>query len=374
MNTAPHALVVGAGPAGLAAAGSLRARGQSFELLEKSRSLAAPWHGHYDSLRLHTDKRHSALPGLPFPANYPRYVSKGQFLSYLRDYADRFDIRPRWGKEVVSARWEGGFWELRTAYDDVYRARNLVVATGHTARPNVPYIPGLEDSPITVVHSSGYRNADPYKGKRVLVVGFGNSAGEIARDLYEGGATPVIAVRGPVNVVPREFFGVPLLSVVVPFSLVPTAVVDAMSAPLIFAARGTLKGTGLEKSPYGPFTQAQKYGRVPLIDTGIIPLMRQKRVPKMAGVTRVDGHLVVFDDGSSERFDAMVLATGFKPTAQRMFTPDLFDEVGTPRAFGGTPASEGLYFCGFRVVPTGMLREISLEARKIGARIATDAL
>jgi indole-3-pyruvate monooxygenase len=374
MDNRLHALVVGAGPAGLAVAGSLRARGLAFELLEKSRSLAASWQGHYDSLRLHTDKRHSALPGLPYPAEYPRYVTKRQFLDYLQDYADRFDIRPRWGEEAVSARWEGGFWELRTA-SDAYRARNLVVATGHTARPNMPDIPGLDDSPITVVHSSGYRNAVPYRGKRVLVVGFGNSAGEIARDLYEGGASPALAVRGPVNVVPREFFGVPLLSVTVPFSLAPAAVVDAMSAPLIFAARGTLKGTGLEKPPYGPFTQAQKYGRVPLIDTGIIPLMRQKRVPKMPGVARVDGHLVVFDDGSSERFDVMVLATGFRPSAQAMFPPELglFDEPGVPRAFGGKPASQGLYFCGFHVVPTGMLREISSEARKIGARIAADA-
>jgi indole-3-pyruvate monooxygenase len=374
MDTRLHALVVGAGPAGLAVAGSLRARGPAFELLEKSRLLAASWHGHYDSLRLHTDKRHSALPGLPYPADYPRYVTKGQFLDYLQDYADRFDIRPRWGEKAVSARWEGGFWELQTA-SDAYRARNLVVATGHTARPNVPDIPGLDDSPLTVVHSSGYRNAVPYRGKRVLVVGFGNSAGEIARDLYKGGASPALAVRGPVNVVPREFFGVPLLSVTVPFSLAPAAVVDAMSAPLIFAARGTLKGTGLEKPPYGPFTQAQKYGRVPLIDTGIIPLRRQKRVPKMPGVARVDGHLVVFDDGSSERFDVMVLATGFRPSAQAMFPPELglFDELGVPRAFGGTPASQGLYFCGFHVVPTGMLREIFLEARKIGARIAADA-
>ena len=161
----------------------------------------------------------------------------------------------------MSARWEGGFWELRTA-SDAYRTRNPVVATGHTARPNVPDIQ-LDDSPITVVHNSGYRNAVPYRGKRVLVVGFGNSAGEIARDLYEGGASPVLAVRDPVNVVPREFFGVPLLSVTVPFSLAPAAVVDAISAPLIFAARGTLKGTGLEKPPYRPFTQARKYGRVP---------------------------------------------------------------------------------------------------------------
>jgi indole-3-pyruvate monooxygenase len=160
MDTALHALVVGAGPAGLAVAGSLRARGLSFELLEKSRSLAASWQGHYDSLRLHTDKRHSALPGLPYPANYPRYITRDQFLDYLKDYADRFGIRPRWGEEAVSARWEEGLWELRTT-SDTYRARNLVVATGRAAQPDVPGIPGLDDSPITVVHSSGYRNPVP---------------------------------------------------------------------------------------------------------------------------------------------------------------------------------------------------------------------
>ena len=80
MGTALRTLVVGAGPSGLAVVGSLRARGLSFELLEKSRSLAASWHGHYDSFRLHTDKRHSALPGLPYPAGYPRYITKSQFL------------------------------------------------------------------------------------------------------------------------------------------------------------------------------------------------------------------------------------------------------------------------------------------------------
>src|SRR5215212_1007262 len=374
MNERLHTLIVGAGPAGLAVAGSLRARGLTFELLERSRTLAEPWHNHYASLRLHTDKRHSALPGLPYSADYPRYITRDQFMEYLEVYAAHFGINPRWGEEAVSAERTGDLWELKTT-SGMYRVHNLVIATGFTARPKLPDLPGLERSPIPVVHSSDYHTALPYRGKRVLVVGFGNSAGEIAKDLYEGGASTTLAVRGPVNVVPREFFGVPLLSVAVPFSLAPAAVVDAMSAPLIFAARGTLKGTGLEKPAYGPFTQAQKYGRVALIDTGIIPLMRQKRVPKMSGVARVDGHLVVFDDGSSERFDAMVLATGFRPNAQAMFPPDLglFDEMGVPRAFGGTPASEGLYYCGFHVVPTGMLREISLEARKIAARIAADA-
>ena len=208
----------------------------------------------------------------------------------------------------------------------------------------------------------------------MLVVGFGNSAGESAKDLYEGGAFPTLSARGPVNVVPKEFFGlVPLLSVAVPFSRAPAALADAASAPLISLLYRDLESMGLRKASYGPFVQVQKDGRIPLIDTGIISLMRKKHVPVMHGVARVNEDLVVFDDGSNARFEALVLATGYRPTAQEMFPkePVLFDESGLPRAFGGTPASQGLYFCGFHVVSTGMLREISLEAEEIGDRIGT---
>ena len=373
MNGRLHTLIVGAGPAGLAVAGSLRARGLTFELLEKSRTLAEPWHNHYDSLYLHTDKRHSALPGLPYPADYPRYITRVQFIEYLEVYAERFGINPRWEEEAVSAERAGDLWELKTT-SDMYLAHNLVIATGFTARPKLPDLPGLDTSPIPVVHSSDYHTALPYRGKRVLVVGFGNSAAEIAKDLYEGGAFPTLSVRSPVNIVPRELFGlVPLLSVSVLFSRVPAALADAASAPLISLQYRNLESMGLRKAPYGPFVQVRKDGRIPLIDTGIISLMRKKRVPVMPGVARVDEDLVVFDDGSNARFDALVLATGYRPAAQEMFPQetDLFDESGLPRAFGGTSASQGLYFCGFHVVASGMLREISLEAEEIGDRIGT---
>jgi hypothetical protein len=128
-----------------------------------------------------------------------------------------------------------------------------------------------------------------------------------------------------------------------------------------------LESMGLRKAPYGLFVQVQEDGRIPLIDTGIISLMRKKHVPVMPGTARVGEDLVVFDDGSDARFDALVLSTGYKPDAQEMFPqePDLLDESGLPRAFGGKPASRGLYFCGFHVVASGMLREISLEDEEI---------
>ena len=180
--------MVGAGPAGLAVAGCLRARGSSLELLERSHRLAEAWHERYESLWLHTDKRHSELPGLAYPKRYPRYVPKGQFLAYLETFVQRFDLHPRWGEEAVSARRVGELWELRTA-SSVYRARNLVVATGHASRPNWPGWPGFDSFHGPVVHSSRYRNPLPYVGKRVLVVGFGNSGGRSPRISTRAGPT-----------------------------------------------------------------------------------------------------------------------------------------------------------------------------------------
>jgi cation diffusion facilitator CzcD-associated flavoprotein CzcO len=158
----------------------------------------------YESLWLHTDKRHSELPGVAYPKCYPRYVPKGQFLAYLETFAQRFDLHPWWGEEAVSARRVGELWELRTA-SSVYRARNLVVATGHASRPNWPGWPGFDSFHGPVVHSSRYRNPFPYVGKRVLVVGFGNSGGNRQGSL-RGRGHPTISVRGPVNLVPREFW------------------------------------------------------------------------------------------------------------------------------------------------------------------------
>ncbi|HEY6582754.1 MAG TPA: NAD(P)/FAD-dependent oxidoreductase [Rubrobacter sp.] len=188
MDAVLDTVVVGAGPAGLAVAGCLRARGSSFELLERSHRLAEAWHERYESLWLHTDKRHSELPGLAYPKRYPRYVPKGQFLAYLETFVQRFDLHPRWGEEAVSARRVGELWELRTA-SSVYRARNLVVATGHASRPNWPGWPGFDSFHGPVVHSSRYRNPLPYVGKRVLVVGFGNSGGRSPRISTRAGPT-----------------------------------------------------------------------------------------------------------------------------------------------------------------------------------------
>src|SRR6185437_16650141 len=141
----------------------------------------------------------------------PRYPSRDQMIGYLIEYARRFGIAPRLGEEVLSLQARAGEWlaETRTG---PYRSQNVVVATGFNAVPWTPAWRGQERFKGPILHSLEYRHGEPFRGQRVLVVGFGNSAGEIAIDLHEHGAHPAMAVRGPVNIIPRDILGIPISS------------------------------------------------------------------------------------------------------------------------------------------------------------------
>ena len=355
-----ESLIIGAGPAGLAVAACLRKCGAPFEIVEQADSLAASWRRHYDRLHLHTDKEHSALPYLGFPEGTPRYPSRDEMVTYLEEYAQHFGIVPRLNHRVQSVCYRDQTW-VATTPACVYRSRQVIVATGYNAVPHLPTWPGQESYHGRIVHSSEYRNGEPFRGQDVLVVGFGNSGGEIAIDLCERGARLVaIAVRGAVNIVPREIFGVPVLSIAIALQPLPTRLADLLAAPLLRLTVGDISRLGFRKLPIGPITQIVTTSRVPLVDIGTLKLVREGRVKVLAGVRSFGGDSeVMFDDGSSRRFDAIVLATGFRPALER------FLEVPAP----GKP-KPGLYFCGFRVSPTGMFRDIGLEAQSIARDIA----
>ena len=205
-------IVIGAGPAGLAVGACLKRAGIPTLILEQSNKVGAAWHRHYDRLHLHTDKAHSGLPFVPFPKAYPRYPSRLQVIEYLETYARHFQLEPRFGQQVVVARHANGVWEVQTQ-DARYQALNLVIATGYNREPYLPSWPGQTSFQGALLHSSQYRTGEPFKHQKVLVVGFGNSGGEIAMDLWEHGAQPSLAVRSPVNVIPRELFGIPILAI-----------------------------------------------------------------------------------------------------------------------------------------------------------------
>src|SRR5207248_10623021 len=149
-------------------------------------------------------------------------------ITYLDNYAHHFALQPRFGERVVTVGRDGGEWVVRTEKSE-WRAKNVVMATGHARVPEKPAWPGLTEFGGRVLHSSEYTSGAAFKGQRVLVVGFGNSGGEIAIDLHEHGARPALAVRSAVNVVPRDFLGLSILAWGIVLSFLPTRVGDVIA-------------------------------------------------------------------------------------------------------------------------------------------------
>ena len=224
------AIIIGAGPAGLATAAALQGRGFSVTMLEKSDAVGAVWRRHYDRLHLHTDRTRSSLPGLSMPKAFGRYPSRAQVVEYLEAYAAKFDLRPVFNAPVRTVRRDGRGWRAE-AGENSRSAPIVVVATGWADYPHAPTWPGIETFGGPILHSSTYRNPAPFVGKRVLVIGYGNSGAEIALDLAEAGIDVTLSVRSPVNIVPRELFGVPILFFPAAEQWLPPRVADFLNAP-----------------------------------------------------------------------------------------------------------------------------------------------
>lgn len=368
----PDAVIVGAGPAGLACAATLLKRGVQPLILEQADTVGSVWRRHYDRLHLHTDRAHSALPGLPMPRSYPRYPSRAQVVAYLESYAAQFDLHPVFHSEVQRVRREGSLWRVDTTAAG-YTAPVVVIATGWADFPHAPRWPGQEDYRGAIIHSSAYRNPAPYAGQRVLVVGFGNSGGEIALDLAEANVDVTMAVRGPVRIVPRDLLGLPILSWAILQQWLPPRVADFLNAPLLRLAVGPTHGLGLQMERKGPLQMIAEDGRIPLLDIGTLARIRDGSIKVRGGITHFTGDGVTFAGNVSERFDAVILATGFRPDLRPLLpgTPGAFDAHGLPRVTGQATGEPGLFFCGQRVVPTGQLRELGIEAVRI-ARLAAE--
>jgi cation diffusion facilitator CzcD-associated flavoprotein CzcO len=362
----PDAVIVGAGPAGLACAATMRSAGLWATVLEKATEVGAVWRRHYDRLHLHTDRNRSGLPGMPMPSNYPLYPSRAQMVAYLESYAARFEINPVFDAEVSRIAREGPRWRVESRHSELV-APIVVIATGIADAPCRPAWPGMDVFSGEILHSSGYRNPAPYAGRRVLVVGFGNSGGEIALDLANAGVSVGLAVRNPVQIIPRDLLGLPILSWVILYRRLPARLADAINAPILRLAVGNFEKFGLRRAAKGPRQMVEEDGRVPLIDIGTLAKIRDGAIAVRAGIDRFTADGVAFTDGMIEKFDVVILATGFRPDLRSLIpgVVDVFDQHGMPRVTGKPGAEPGLYFCGQITVPTGQLREISIEAQQI---------
>ncbi|MBT8447891.1 MAG: NAD(P)/FAD-dependent oxidoreductase [Gammaproteobacteria bacterium] len=369
-------LLIGAGPSGLAVAGCLTQAGTPFTIIEAAADVGHSWRNHYDRLHLHTVKEESHLPGLPFPAATPRYPSRQDVVDYLAGYAAHFDIRPRFDCAAAHIDRDGDRWVTRTSDGDSYRARNVVIATGLNRVPRRPDWPGLATTTLPVTHSRDYRNGAQLAGQRVLVVGMGNTGAEIALDLVEHGARPTLAVRGPVNVVRRDSFGLPVQKTALKLQRLPPGIADRVGRVLQRLTVGSLEPWGIQKPAMSPVIQLKTTGQTPVIDIGTVDAIRRGDIAVRPGLRAFHDSEIEFTDGTREAFDHIVLATGYGAELEALVdeSRDLQDERGYLAGIAGNGRTRGLYFVGFCVYEAGgILRSIRRDAQLVADSIINGA-
>lgn len=340
-------------------------------LLEKAPHVGPAWRQHYDRLHLHTPARHSSLPRLPMPAAYPTYPSRQQVVDYLEAYAAKLDIRATLGTNVQRIERDGAAWEVTTS-EGTLRTDSVVLCTGYNNVPLVPDWPGRRGFEGEAMHSCAYRSGARFAGKRVLVVGAGNSGAEIALDLLEHGARPMLCIRGPIHVVARDLGPVPALDVAIAMQPLPDALRSAVMRAASLARYGSLRRWGIRRPREGMLAQILR-GRIPLIDVGTIGAIRRGRIEVVPGIAEFQPRGVRFVNGAQREVDAVVFATGYR-TGLAELLPGLrssFDAKGLPASVPTLAEAPGLYFVGFENSETGLLRAIARRATEVAGRVGS---
>ncbi len=352
-------LVVGAGPAGLAAAQQLSRRGLDPTVVERTSAVGDVWAGHYDRLRINTLASVSFLPGLRFPKGAGDYPSRDEVVAYLKRYAETFVSDLRTGVEVAGLEplAQRGTWRVTgTGIDAEVGA--VVLALGMCSSPKWPDWPGRETFRGELFHSSSYREASAYRGRRVLVVGAGNSGFDLVLDCLDAGAEVFLSVRTPAHLLPRRFLGLSVQRFGIVTRWLPAWVGDGW-------AELARRRSGLTESALG-FPQPHDSVSVHYKKTGIPPVsnpevpqaLRTGRIRVVPAVTGFDGPEVLLEGGRRLAADVVLAATGYHRSLEQLVGP----WQGAPR----------LYRLGYSDPITGNLREIRLEARRLALQVARD--
>jgi indole-3-pyruvate monooxygenase len=304
---------------------------------------------------------------MPFPKSTPVFPTRRNFLDYLARYAERFKVPVQTSSEVSAATRCGDEWRLKLRDGREMRARSLVVATGIVSNPRIPEIPNRSRFGGVVIHSVEYRRPEPYARERILVVGAGNSAGEISVELAAAGADVTIAVRSGARVVPRELFGVPIQYFGVALGVFPTPVQRAIN-------EFTSGVAARIRPPVLPRGTLGRCSAVPLIGFHLVDAIAAGAIHLKPGIAEFTSDGVRFTDGSSDSFDRVILATGYRAALSFLGDQIRTDECGFAIRKGRVASADqpGLSFVGHNYDTRGGLRNIAKDSRLIGKLLIAD--
>jgi cation diffusion facilitator CzcD-associated flavoprotein CzcO len=297
--------LIGAGPVGLGMAKALLEHNIPYEQLEADDSLGGNWyHGVYETVHIVSSRKTTEYADYPMPAGYPDFPSRQQMLDYLRDYAEKFGLCPHIQfntKVVMALPLADGRWKLELASGETRIYKGLLVCNGHHWARRFPKYPGKFEGDF--LHSKDYRNPAQLSGRRVLVIGGGNSGCDIAAEAARVGTTACISLRRGYWFLPKSLFGVPLADLIRGWLPV--------WAQRIFL-RAVLRVVFGKYSEYGlPEPKHKIFEAHPSINSELLYYIKQGSIRPRPDIARFEGKTVHFVDGTSEQFDTVVCATGF---------------------------------------------------------------
>jgi len=330
--------VIGAGPSGITAIKNLRDQGIEVVAYDYNRDVGGNWifneeEGHssvFETTHIISSKTLSQYEDFTFDdfeAGIPDYPSHDQLRRYFQAYAKKFDLYPyiQFNTLVKTCKLlEDNTWEITTEQDGIERSekfKNLVVCNGHHWQPRYPNYPGKFEGEF--LHSHQFKKAAPFKDKRILVIGGGNSACDVAVETSRISHKTTISWRRGYTVIPKFLFGKPSDIVASQFMFIPYKLRYLISGKLVRFLIGPNRAYGLPDSDH-------KVGSShPTINDELLYKLRHGKVYPKGEIEKYEGKKVVFKDGSSEEFDTVIACTGYV-LAHPFFEKDFIDYSSGP--------------------------------------------
>ena len=310
----PYALI-GAGPMGLCAARQLSKYGVPFQGFELHSDVGGLWdidNPHstmYESAHLISSKSMTELSEFPMADDVSVYPHHSEIRQYFRDYADKFGLRQyyHFGACVTSTTpTDNGHWNVawqQAGADHEQEFAGVMIANGQLYQPNLPDIPGTFDGQL--MHSCRYKSPDIFAGQRVLIVGCGNSACDIAVDAVHRAKSVALSVRRGYHFLPKFVMGKPIDTIGGKIRL-PLRLKQIVDGTIVKLLLGSPSQFGLPDPDY------KLYESHPVISSLVLHHIGHGDVQVCKSPVAFEGQTVVFDDGTRQEFDVVILATGYK--------------------------------------------------------------
>ena len=370
-----HVIVIGAGLSGLAAARELARRGVPVTVLEARDHVGGPWRFRHPALRLNIHRHFAQLPGKPMTKEDGDFVRRDTVVDYLERYAGDLPVPIRTGVAVTGVRRDGARWRVTTNGVD-YDCAHVVVASGRDRVPHIPDWPGRDLYEGEVLHAADLGDVSRFDGKRVLVIGAGNSGTDALNHLSRHKPARVwVSVRHGPAMVPARVFGFPLHRLARLFAAMPPALLDPAFRLTKRLFLGNLKRYGLPSHPDGGGTRMLRDGIAFAIDDGFVTALKQGRFNVVGPVAGFGRDCVHTNDGRHYAPDVVICATGYRTGLEPVFGPlGVLNGSGQPYCPMGEPDREnpGLWFTGFRPVFTGYFDAAATAAKRIADSVEAD--